>query len=425
MDDKYNQFFYPNVCHICKRYKDIELNDCARCHMISYCNRCNQKQHWPQHRIICKAIRCVLQDKDYMNTEELTSERWNKKKMGYMESISKKLGRELVPYEKQMFMFPKACLICHRQGRLKLCGNCPSASFCVIHKHSQICANRHKKDCDMMRFIFEIDKKYFMEENRDEKVISFKFMLHWKYFYNMESYLSYWYPDITDMSAKISAIVHSEYVTRPLTVCFAMGRLKHILNDESLVIHFIVTTSDDVETVEMWKILFYLTYVRSITVVLLGPVIKKNITKSFDDCFSELLSTDKKRRITLIYRAMLYEEYVRTRDFQKPNFIIGFNAIICSNDYFTTKQLNTLMPSSLALAEQNCPFVLALNFIDKKVEKTLRNFTLFCGRNPFLSFRICRYSNILCNHNQYLIIYEKLDVHSILVYSNFCIYLRI
>ncbi|XP_024868161.1 SET and MYND domain-containing protein DDB_G0277331-like isoform X2 [Temnothorax curvispinosus] len=125
INNDYNKFFYATMCHVCKRIGDgVPLKLCSNCKMISYCGQEHQKQHWKQHKPLCKAIQNVLQGRQgyNMNVRGETSEEWINIKQMFMLLVSRVLKRRLTMCEMQMFKFPRECLICHERNAQSLKG---------------------------------------------------------------------------------------------------------------------------------------------------------------------------------------------------------------------------------------------------------------------------------------------------------------
>jgi hypothetical protein len=50
----YHAVHCPNLlCAMCQSFQS-QLQTCARCRRIRYCNSHCQKQHWPQHKLVCE-----------------------------------------------------------------------------------------------------------------------------------------------------------------------------------------------------------------------------------------------------------------------------------------------------------------------------------------------------------------------------------
>lgn len=148
-----NSLFYPNVCHVCKRFKGIELLICSGCCMISYCGIEHQTQHWQQHEPICKAIQNVLGNK--MNTNELTEMEWRRKKLHNMYMVSHKLECNLEKEEEHMFLFSRVCVVCNRQDQLTLCSNCSGVNFYINHRYNS--QSQHENLYKLLCYIFVLD----------------------------------------------------------------------------------------------------------------------------------------------------------------------------------------------------------------------------------------------------------------------------
>ncbi|XP_032685233.1 uncharacterized protein LOC116850728 isoform X3 [Odontomachus brunneus] len=60
-EDKYNQFFNPNVCHVCKQPSEV-LVTCNLCYMISFCSEEHRAIHRNSHSEICKTLAMIITD---------------------------------------------------------------------------------------------------------------------------------------------------------------------------------------------------------------------------------------------------------------------------------------------------------------------------------------------------------------------------
>ena len=120
-----NIFFFTSLCHVC--HSSYKLLTCKRCKMIFYCGEGHQKEDYPRHKDLCKVILKMLNESgspnlfDKLKTDD--SELWLKAKIDLMKKSKAKLGRELLEYERKMFLFPKTCFACH-ESDLSLLRNC-------------------------------------------------------------------------------------------------------------------------------------------------------------------------------------------------------------------------------------------------------------------------------------------------------------
>ncbi|XP_032685276.1 uncharacterized protein LOC116850748 isoform X10 [Odontomachus brunneus] len=98
--DKYNQFFNPNICHVCKRPSE-NLITCNKCNMISYCSKEHQEEHKFSHLDMCNAIAIVITDTPFWVTYR-NSEEWIESRREIVLKILNILSRPTYGYETEM-----------------------------------------------------------------------------------------------------------------------------------------------------------------------------------------------------------------------------------------------------------------------------------------------------------------------------------
>lgn len=111
----HQNFFYAGVCFVCQSTNTTIT--CKRCKMIFYCGKAHQTEDQYRHKDICKVILGMLNESGAPNLfgklKTTNSESWLKVKTDLMRKAQLKLGRKLLDYEGQMFLFPKTCFVCH------------------------------------------------------------------------------------------------------------------------------------------------------------------------------------------------------------------------------------------------------------------------------------------------------------------------
>ncbi|XP_032668716.1 uncharacterized protein LOC116842932 isoform X2 [Odontomachus brunneus] len=144
----YNEFFNPNICHVCKKPSQGELMPCYWCGMIFYCSMDHQIMHQPSHTEICAVVRIAKTEDLKSNARSFNSDdEWRSSRKTFVQTIRLKINRDLMPHEIEMIMCAKSCLICHQQIRLRTCSTCYSANYCDEHqlyfkeKHESMCLN--------------------------------------------------------------------------------------------------------------------------------------------------------------------------------------------------------------------------------------------------------------------------------------------
>lgn len=382
------------------------MQTCRGCRMISYCNREHRREHLPQHKTLCEAIKDVLSGK-YMNTAKISFEEWTVIRNECKNAVSTKLQRCLKRYETQMFWFPKACVICYRQNELTDCDNCP-ASFCNKHKNRP----EHTNDCEALKLCFEIDIVDV------ERVEGLEVDVFDNAFHDMTSFLETCVVRRShNLSTRIVKTIYSEYLTKPLTLLFAMKQLNLHLIDGNLVVHVIASRLCDItDFISWWEVVLHeMPLLMSITIISIGPNLKSIKSKNetlCDDCIK------MKKKIVYEYYPMFYRVYVRTEDFKKPDVIVGFN-VHYYKFYNKNKLSKEWMASARALMKQNCPYILTLLMLLPDTMKKRANTAncIFAGNNPFMSLRPhrCVFSDNLCYNNHYLMIYKNIKYNSLLL----------
>ena len=129
-NENYWNFYYANACIVCDTTSRVE--NCNRCKMIFYCGEKHRKKHWPEHKDLCKVILSMLKETGattlFDNLKTNDAETWMKTKIDLMLKAESKLGNPLLPYQKEMFLFPKTCFVCHESDLSLLkpcdCGVC-------------------------------------------------------------------------------------------------------------------------------------------------------------------------------------------------------------------------------------------------------------------------------------------------------------
>ncbi|XP_032677135.1 uncharacterized protein LOC116846866 isoform X2 [Odontomachus brunneus] len=328
----YNSFFHPNLCHVCKE-ASYNLLECASCHMISYCSAYHMTLHKTQHAEICSAIvkLCSSRRENIKDFHAETPMEWVKFKNQNIEDISKELKRDLQPYEKQMFLFPKSCFICYKQKNLlPPCQQCSSVNVCEKHP-----VMFH--DCLFLRQSYELDSNnMWPDEERKKKIFEEFVEYNIIYYPNVKTFII---ENIRDGLIRTSrylceAIIHlSEDLSGPLSLIHAMnsaGIYRIASSNKSYVIHILIETPMDRRTVHAWELLLHEFYtISSLSIEAIGKgLLSEDYTLQLcRDCTSE------KRKIHYRSHNMFYYHYANLRKLYKfPNLIVVFNVQLTNKD---------------------------------------------------------------------------------------------
>ncbi|XP_011501254.1 PREDICTED: putative protein MSS51 homolog, mitochondrial [Ceratosolen solmsi marchali] len=417
-----NLFFYANTCHICKvRGNETLLKKCSRCKMISYCGKEHQKQHWLRHKDLCYVLSSMLNETNkshiFEGMRNSNTTDWVKAKMNLMLLVIIKLGRKLLPYEEEMFKFPRACVVCHETDQKVIidCILCPAASFCKEHKND----SSHSKICKTLTLCYDLDvaSAALVRQPPLNTVPYYTEMISLPVC--MKSFIDTYYNKNNSLliSNRMQIPQISEYLTRPLTLLYAIEKLGFSVNSV-ITIHIIGANMIELDGAEIWEILLHwLPSLTTLNIVLIGPEqFKKKYNKlEYNICD---YCNGKGIKFYLETYGELYNEYVNSNYFVKPDIIVGYNVGIHEHEPGDFK-LDTWFESIKILPEQNCPIMLT-SYTEKEAKKDHKRFCdvleknvsfICCEANPFSSLRPHRdyETEELYYQNHYIIIYRDFN----------------
>lgn len=415
---EYNYFFYANTCHVCKKFgKEVSLKRCGNCTMIAYCSKEHQKKHWSQHKDLCVAVYNVLRDNKMSsflsNKQDLCTEKWARMKMNFMLLVAMKIPRKLEYYEEQMFKFFRSCAVCYNWNAKELvdCHNCPNTSFCIKHKNDTV----HKNLCYLLKLCFKLDMVSILHER---KIPEIKSLYHTKHV-NLPQDMKYFIEDYIKtrndlhLSMEEETMINAEYLTRPLTFLYAGEKLGYFLREKNIVIHVIAANAVEIDGIELWEILLHwLSSIRVATIVLIGPELSPG-SILINLCKNCLYSS---KQLVIQMQDMLYENYVDSDSYIKPNFIIGYNVGIHECENFESENY-TWTRSLQMITKQNCPLILTSYTLPEAEKEQIRLETIldrdvkctYFEQNPYSSLRPYRdfETGEVYYQNQYIIIYQN------------------
>ncbi|XP_032685256.1 uncharacterized protein LOC116850742 isoform X2 [Odontomachus brunneus] len=137
---KYNRFFNPNICHVCK-LPSKNLIPCNKCYMVSYCSKKHEKIHEDSHLTSCKILTRIIGDKSDWNT----CRDWRKWMESRMAIVKIGFQNRLHEHDLEIVICAKSCFKCYRQENIKPCVICYSANYC--DDHQMLFNLEHKNNC--------------------------------------------------------------------------------------------------------------------------------------------------------------------------------------------------------------------------------------------------------------------------------------
>ncbi|XP_051167840.1 uncharacterized protein LOC127285739 [Leptopilina boulardi] len=405
-------FFFSHICRGCREKSSIIT--CKYCNMIFYCSELHRREDWYQHKDLCKLIQKLLIESgrknifageiDLMDCNKVTNEIWLEVKLNVIKKIEFEIERELLIYEQQMFLFPKACFACHECDLMKLyicrCG----IALCKIHKDYR----GHKLICN------DYYLSYLLHENEEIVEFSSKFEFLAAEFddnlpNSMQEFLELWLILLeTDIIiTSIEKIIIAELLTRPLTLLCAMKKLPINFNENKiLTIHVIGSNNSKYANDEYWNVFFYwLKMLNKINIIFIGINTKEvNYTRN---SFGNL------KNLTCKSYSLTYEQFVLGKFFIKPDIIVGYDLDIHECD---VKACNCIK-DILVINKMNVPFILTAGTKERAINDNRKISQLFQPSitpdlvylNPFASLEPIRdfETEYLRYLNKYVIIYWK------------------
>ncbi|XP_032676953.1 uncharacterized protein LOC116846783 isoform X2 [Odontomachus brunneus] len=320
----YNQFFNPNLCHVCKSVDKGNLILCDQCCLISYCNEEHKIMHYPNHEKICASITQVLQVRPQTDTSRYNNwQQWIQSRKELLELIQQRFGRPMKPYMQQMILWSKSCAVCHRQAELNVCGRCFSANYCNEHvidfrkKHDEV-------KCDQLKLLLNIDIETISGNTID---MCYDFLLSINEKADFEEMLEFCIEYLLTPRENINWLakdyVQSDYLSEPLTVYSGCQRTEtlYILRGDSIIIHIIVANSMDMNSLPAWEILLHLIPdIQNLSIILIGPELQ-NSNKEHILCD---LCINKNKELYFLSFSMLYHDFVASDLHMSPNIVVGF-----------------------------------------------------------------------------------------------------
>ncbi|EFN86870.1 hypothetical protein EAI_01798 [Harpegnathos saltator] len=405
--DAYNNFFYPDLCHVCKGTNGGNLILCNECLSISYCSVEHKHLHREDHTEFCVNMKKFLRLRSKYEKYSPSRVDWVNSRRDLLRIMKKEMRRLLMPCEEEMIMFAKSCYVCFQEFDLKVCNICYSASYC--EQHEQQFLIKHNKHCPDLTFClnlemrlagikFDYDFSIFPDDMRhvDDMESFVKNYCCWVMFPEFWTSKEYFYTD---------------FVSTPLTVYYGMIKAEiDILNGHTqcFVCHVITSSYLEADYAAAWELLLHgLHEIKELTVVLIGLEPKAE-NSCFDLCRK---CKEHGRSLKFEFSRMLHHEYINNPLNKRPNVIIRFDVDL--HDEVTLIDV---------LSSLRCPnfFISTSESIAQEIKTTLRNLTeesycpMYSRRNNFRSFQPRRdfKTGTIYYRNNYVTIYESFSCNT-------------
>lgn len=401
----YDEFFHPNICHICKATDQEILITCMHCGLISYCSENHRYFHESYHSDICIIIKNVITEDPHFSC---LNEQWFEYQRSIMLKVQMMLPRELKPYEKQMFMHTRSCFTCHREDDLNTCKRCISFEFCNEHKLS---AALHESICRQIVLSLNLDIKYLEKEEWDTLYIRALSFPDGRPVTNIDDFCKRYYRKLNTFEGwGLNHYIFTDYVSDPLTLYTGLKLVELydlIKLTNTFVIHIIGANYINRRNFPAWELFLHtLINKTKLIIVMIGPTLKHE-TGEHEVCIRCKFT---KKRLILQSFPFFYHNYIFNREYTLPNVIIGFQVNL---------NKNTWIDSIKVIQKQDCPLFLAsyseytsiLNITEIRrilgifISPNFKDQNNFNSRRPFRN----KYHDVSFR-NSYLIIYKNLNI---------------
>lgn len=405
----YNNFFHPNVCHVCKKTNEGNLISCNACRMIFYCNNEHRQEHKLQHQEICRFLAQYLEEKGEWDTHRFLISEWAQSRQEFLHIIKSSVPRKLEPYEEQMIIFAKSCVHCHQQIDLITCRICYSDNYCVDHMEEF--RSQHQSKCKTLMLCLNQDIRYLNFHPFIEKFITFSWTSP---VVDMKSFIQQFVrlPELKSIEQFIRGdYLYSDFVSGPLTFYYSMknaGLINPlIISRTTYIVHVITENNLDLLYVEAWHLLLHcIRCIKKLIVVVVGSELK-DINKDGQFCSK---CTHHKQRLCFESYSMLYMEYMGSVSYKGPDVVMGIHANFSNEETWPADLLKSQIRS--------CPWILTtkseekakenIRFIEKTLGESIK--TKYADKNKFRSNRPWRdfETGYVYYRNAYVIIYRDL-----------------
>lgn len=414
--ERYNKFFNPNMCHVCKMRDHGDFITCDQCYMITYCKTEHRQKDHPHHIQICMAMQTLLKSHPHLwVTVQLNLGGWNQLRKEFIGLIKTILSRDLKPYEEQMIIFTKSCLICHQQVNIHPCKKCWSANYCL--DHAEAFKSYHNSKCKDLLLHLTL---YLELRCTSVPVIKFcAFPNVCRRIDSMhtfcEQYVRRGYYTSKGYTWFTADYFYSDYLSASLTVYYGMKNVNLLSSinkqNQRCVVHVIAAGPVDREYLPYWELLLHGLYkeslVKELKIVLLGPELR---AEREDVTICAKCSITYKRKFSFECGNMSYHDYMDSNSYERPNIVVGFQTDLNEWDALSillVKIRNLRCPllltaKSKLVSDQNVNLIKAL--LGTTVRFAYHGENKFCSGKPYRDLE----TDGASYRNKYLVIYPNL-----------------
>lgn len=397
------EVFLPYVCHVCKILgQSYGLKRCRNCKMISYCSKEHQRLHWPQHRDLCKVISDICKHERMTNLFQkavgILPDEYRYYRIYYVNKCAQELGRNLDSWEKEMIYFPQVCHTCYEFDIQKLtsCHKCHHVSYC---KPSHL-----KSDHDIWCKEFQVYRDFILcqfHHGMIQPSIPKRVLQHYAPLTGDIRTFMLSTAGVSNKSLlmnKLDLVALTDTGTCPLTVLFSLQNANFSLEEiKFLTIHLVGAEMHfEIDNLRKWELLLLhlIPSLRILKIVFVGPELNS------DNAFFQIVDKSKMcrkchiagRKVVYDFWKGLYHDFLKSKNYKKPDLISAFNAGLHRLSDFEGK--DTWSPTIEAMLKEPDIPVIVTEYTEKEMPLDLQRIQSIVdsleiimspAKNPFAS----------------------------------------
>ncbi|XP_032668706.1 uncharacterized protein LOC116842927 isoform X3 [Odontomachus brunneus] len=319
-EDNYNEFFNPNICHVCKKPNPGELIPCGSCDMVFYCSTEHQIMHQSSHMEVCAVIPFARTENLESNARPFNSDdEWRSSRKTFMQGI---------------------------QMGLLTCRTCYSANYCDEHQWDF----KEKHDFMCLNLLVHLNLNILRINNLIKSYShNVQFSKMKEGFDNMTAFGNRYIVDQHQLSKDWNAdcYVTSNYISAPLTLYYGLKEFANLFEETQIyrdeynfnrrlrrsyffIVHIIDASSADVAGLPSWEIFLHICHeftldkkIMELRVILVQPETDCDRNEYYNVCGRCVAAN---RKLYLGNARVSYDDYIRTQLYKEANIIIAFQA---------------------------------------------------------------------------------------------------
>ncbi|KAL1124084.1 hypothetical protein AAG570_001854 [Ranatra chinensis] len=319
--------FYSTTCNECKRIFSTEVpaRRCSGCKLVSYCSRDHQKLNWSRHKELCRRAQLVLSQTGKENVFQAVgnSKNWWDVRIKAMFLVERTGVGPLLPYHREVFIFPDACRVCYATYPilLKPCPVCHTVTYCS-DEHRLSDYQSHVRVCSALKFGMEVDISIVTSSFELTSLPSNTLAIQDtrpNLPANMEEFIVAYF---TKTDNRVATVLLSEILTCVTTLMHTIEKSGDYFARPKLTLHILGPKQLEYSLFETLEILFHLyNCLKHLEIVFIGPECPpypQNISLCAECLASRTATVD-------VRSSMMYHDYLSCSDSSVPDLIIAFN----------------------------------------------------------------------------------------------------